>query len=164
MTAIMPCEWLKWYAWQIRIAWGTIVCYHVTIKRYWFLARVCFYVMNSFENILASQNYLFKPSRCLYVHWLFVHCAFVCVCDGVGNRFDSAERRRWFESYEFRYIRHKANKCLFTENHFPWNDYGAYNNTLGRRCICNTHILWQSSHFHAQHIFFSPFSFPFPIY
>lgn len=107
------------------------------LKRWCFPIRIFFHVEVLIENILTWKNYQFMPLRCLYVHRLFILHSYVC--NRVSNRLESTERRRWFESYEFRYIRqeHEANKCLFIENHFPWNDYGAYNNTSGRRCICN---------------------------
>lgn len=113
MTAIMPCQRLKWYARQIWIAWKTIVRYYVTKTLLIYFSRLFLC-----ENISASQNYPFKPSHCFYVRWLFI-VRFVCVCDGVGDRFESGERRRWFDSNEFRYIRHKAQDIRFIKNHFP---------------------------------------------
>lgn len=44
---------------------------------------------------------------------------------------------------------------MFTENHFPWNDYGAYNNTFGRRCICNAYtFVAKSSLSRTKQMFF----------
>lgn len=42
----------------------------------------------TFENILVSQNYLSKPSRFLNVLRALLY---LCVCDGVSHRFESAE-------------------------------------------------------------------------
>lgn len=70
-------QWLKWYARQIWIAWGTIVRYHVTKTLLMCFSRL-FLCDKLFRKYFSLAKLSFQAFA-LLLYALTVHCAFVCV-------------------------------------------------------------------------------------